>query len=109
MHCSSCDCPLPDATMRCTRCGEEVNLPAMTPSDVQEMKGEDRTIATQSRFSQKCSGLTKRLLSSLFNIRTFASHVTVNRTWLRPWHELAPLSIPLTEDSFEDVRFREQT
>ena len=55
MHCSSCDCPLPDATMRCTRCGEEVILPAMTPSDVQEMKGEDRTIATQSRFSQKCS------------------------------------------------------
>ena len=108
MHCSSCDCPLPDATMRCTRCGEEVILPAMTPSDVQEMKGEDRTIATQSRFSQKCSGLTKRLLSSLFNIRTFASHVTVNRTWLRPWHELAPLSIPLTEDSFEDVQFEDE-
>jgi hypothetical protein len=102
MHCSSCDCPLPDATMRCTHCGEEVILPDMTPSDAREMKGKDRTIATQSRFPQKRSGPIKRLFSSLFNIRKFASQVTIHQTWLQPWHELAPLSIPLTEDSSDE-------
>jgi len=108
MHCSSCDCPLPDTIMRCTHCGEEVILPTITPPEVEVVKDKDHAIATKSRFLWSRSAFCRMLLFFLSAIYKFASQATVNRTWLQPRHDLTPLSIPLTEDGLDSVRLEDE-
>src|SRR5215467_5535047 len=104
MHCSSCDCPLPDTIMHCTHCGKKIILSAVTPPDVEGVKDKDYVLATKSRFLWHCSAFSRILRFFLFNIGTLVSQATVNRRWLRPWYNLTPLSIPLMEDGLESVR-----
>ena len=66
---------------------------------------KDYVVATKSRFLWRNSAFSRILRFFLFNICKFASQATVNRGWLRPRYNLAPLSIPLTEDGLGSVRF----
>lgn len=79
-------------------------MSAVTPPDVEGLKDKGYVVATKSRFLWCRSAFSRILRFFLFNICTFVSQATVNRRWLLPWYNLAPLSIPLTEDGLESVR-----
>jgi len=83
-------------------------LPAITPPEVEVVKDKDHAIATKSRFLWSRSAFWGMLLFFLSAIYKFASQATINRTWLQPWHDLTPLSIPLTEDGLDSVQLDDE-